>query len=105
MNHNIPNPPYFSGPGWSDKTDAWIEANIPAEWRGAVRSEAMISWNLRGGAPSGHWAYVLSRTVTALNAGETPLFPNIEFNDRYLAEQRARRERGLDQTPDLESIR
>lgn len=84
----IPNYPGFSGPGWSEKCNAWVKENIPAEYQGSLNSEAMIAWNRGGGRPSDSYADAIDRFTRQFNAGIAPTFPGMEWNRKFIERQK-----------------
>ena len=86
---NIPYVKYASGAGWSNAFDAGV-ATLPIQVRDNVRSEANITWNVNGGCASGAYFRVLNAAIEQLNAGKQLHFPKIEWNAKFVADQKAR---------------
>lgn len=89
----IPSPPYYSGPGWSDKLDDWVAENLPTDFSADWRGEAAIAWNIGGGAPSGLYYSELARAVKAYNSGAEYQTPNADWNAQQIDQQKMIRER------------
>jgi len=89
----IPSPPYFSGPGWSDKLNDWTAKNLPSDFSADWRGEAAIAWNVSGGSPSGLYYSEISRAVAAYNAGEEYQTPRADWNAQQIDQQTQIRER------------
>jgi hypothetical protein len=103
----IPDPPYFCGVGRTEKLEAWLKENTPADFAEEYpfMAEAMIQWNLKGGAPSGHENYALKCAIRAFNAGTKFKTPGIDMNDQFLKRQKLERQLGIDRlTPCLDAL-